>query len=247
MDVYDRMADLYDFIYSGDFDIEFYKEEADKITGPVLEIGCGTGRVMLELMKKGVDVEGLDISKEMLRILKNKAKMMGFSPKLYQADMRDFSLKKKYSMIIVPYRSFLHLQTDEDRLGALKKMHKHLRKGGKIMLHLYYPSDEETGYAQDFRLIDCDNFSIAGKKFHTFWYMKYSRLTRKAEYIIELHEGNKKVREFKMSIHFISYDNMKKLLRRAGFKRINAYADFTGNMVTPNAERGKEVIWVAGK
>ena len=246
MDVYDRIADLYDFIYSGDFDLDFYEEEAKKIKGPVLEIGCGTGRVMLELMKKGIAVEGLDISREMLRILKNKARMMGYSPKLYHADMRNFSLKKKYSLILVPYRSFLHLSTDEDRLAALKKMNSHLRKGGKIMLHLYAPSDEEITNANEFRPIDCDTFTIGSRKFHTFWYMKYSDRGKKAEYLIELHEGERKIKEFTMSIYFVAYENMKKMLRKAGFKKIVAYADFSDKTFSPG-EGAKEVIWVAEK
>ena len=246
MDVYDSMADLYDFIYAGDFDLDFYEEEAKKVSGPVLEVGCGTGRVMLELIKKGVDVEGLDISKEMLRILKNKARMMGYSPKLYHADMRNFSLKKKYSLILVPYRSFLHLSTDEDRLAALKKMNSHLRKGGKIMLHLYTPSDDEIYNANEFKPIDCDTFTIGSRKFNTFWYMRYSDRGKKAEYLIELHEGKRKIKEFKMEIYFVPYEDMKKMLKKAGFKKIVAYADFSDKTFTPS-EGAKEVIWVAEK
>jgi len=246
MDVYDSMADLYDFIYGGDFDIDFYEEEAKKAKGPVLEIGCGTGRVMLELIKKGITVEGLDVSKEMLRILKNKARMMGYSPNLYHADMRDFSLKKKYSLILVPYRSFLHLENDEDRLSSLKKMNAHLRKGGKLMLHVYNPSPEEINSSSQFKPIDCDTFVIGGKKFHTFWYTRYCDNGRRAEYLIELHEGSKKIKEFSMSIHFISYESMKKMLKKSGFRKITAYADFTNTPFTPD-ECSKEVIWVAEK
>jgi len=246
MDVYDRMADLYDFIYSGDFDLDFYEEEAKKAKGPILEVGCGTGRVMLELIKKGIAVDGLDISKEMLRILKNKARMMGYSPRLYHADMRDFSLKKKYSLIIVPYRSFLHLSTDEDRLASLKKMNSHLRKGGKIMLHLYVPSEDEITTANEFRPIDCDSFTIGSRKFHTFWYMKYSEKGKRADYLIELHEGDKKIKEFKMEIYFVPYAAMKKMLKKAGFEKIVAYADFSDKTFLPD-EGAKEVIWVAEK
>ncbi|MFH1221969.1 MAG: class I SAM-dependent methyltransferase, partial [Candidatus Micrarchaeota archaeon] len=97
MDTYAQMADMYDLIYAGDFDVDYYVREAKKTKGQVLEIGCGTGRVMLELLKQGVKVEGLDISADMLRILRNKAKALGLPAKVYKADMRKFDLKKKYS------------------------------------------------------------------------------------------------------------------------------------------------------
>ena len=246
MDIYDELAELYDLIYSGDFDIEFYEDEAKKLKGPVLEIGCGTGRVLLELLKKGIDIEGLDISKEMLKILKSKAKLLGLKPKVYKADMRKFSLKKKYSMIIVPYRSFLHLSTDKDRVAALKNMYNHLKKGGKLIIHVYNPSDEELEPAEDFKPIDLDNFDLDGEKFTAFWFMRYSKIGKKAEYLIELHDKTKKVKEFKMSIYFIGYDKMKKLLGKAGFKNTSAYSDFTLSFFTPGSG-AREVVWVAEK
>ena len=80
---FDNWAKTYDIVF-GKYraDIDFYLKEAKKVRGKVLEVGCGTGRVYLELLKNGVDVYGIDISGEMLRVLKKKAREMGIKPKV---------------------------------------------------------------------------------------------------------------------------------------------------------------------
>ena len=105
VDEFERWAEVYDIIY-GEYkdDIQFYSEVAQKSGGKVLEVACGTGRVYLEILKKGVDAYGLDISENMLGTLKKKAAVLGLKPKVEVADMRDFTLNRKFSLIIVPFR-----------------------------------------------------------------------------------------------------------------------------------------------
>ncbi|MEM4359631.1 MAG: methyltransferase domain-containing protein [Candidatus Bilamarchaeaceae archaeon] len=246
MDNYDEIADMYDLIYVGDFDIDFYEREAKEANGPVLEVGCGTGRVLLELLKKGIDIEGIDISKEMLRILKNKAKIRGLSPHVYYADMRDFSLKRRYGMIIIPYRTFLHLSTDVDRLATLKNIYKHLLPGGKVIIHVYNPSQPELETTNEFKPVDITKFRIGQDEITVLWYMRYSKPANEAKYLIVLYKGKKKIREFSMTLHFINYKKARALLKKAGFKNIMAYVDFTKRPYRSD-EFGKEILWVARK
>ena len=114
---FDKWAKFYDLIYGKRReDINFYRKEAKKTKGKVLEIACGTGRMYLEILKDGVDVYGIDISNNMLKALKKKAEKLQIKPKVYRADMRTFKLDKKFSLIIIPFRSFLHNLTVKDQL-----------------------------------------------------------------------------------------------------------------------------------
>jgi ubiquinone/menaquinone biosynthesis C-methylase UbiE len=102
MQNFEKWAKVYDSIY-GKYkdDIEFYRKEARKAKGKVLEIACGTGRIYLELLKDGIDTYGIDISENMLKVLKKKAKELGLKPKVKKADMRTFKYPHKFSLIII--------------------------------------------------------------------------------------------------------------------------------------------------
>jgi len=80
---FEKWAKVYDLIY-GKYknDINFYRKEARKAKGKVLEIACGTGRIYLELLKGGIDIYGIDISKNMLEVLKKKARKLGLKSKV---------------------------------------------------------------------------------------------------------------------------------------------------------------------
>ncbi|HEW93607.1 hypothetical protein DRN87_05015 [Candidatus Geothermarchaeota archaeon] len=143
MDDYDPWAEVYDLLY-GDYrdDIEFYKNEAKKIDGKLLEIGCGTGRVYLELLKEGIDIYRIDSSYKMLEKLREKARKPNLIPKVYQADMRNFKLEQSFKLIIT-FRMFLHNLTIEDQLSALKCCKEHLTRNGKLILNFFNPNPEK--------------------------------------------------------------------------------------------------------
>ncbi|RLG61466.1 hypothetical protein DRN84_03510 [Candidatus Geothermarchaeota archaeon] len=128
----------------GDYrdDIEFYKNEAKKIDGKLLEIGCGTGRVYLELLKEGIDIYRIDSSYKMLEKLREKARKPNLIPKVYQADMRNFKLEQSFKLIIT-FRMFLHNLTIEDQLSALKCCKEHLTRNGKLILNFFNPNPEK--------------------------------------------------------------------------------------------------------
>src|SRR5687767_7456823 len=89
-------GELYDLIV-GDLSycVDFYVDLARKAQGPVLEIACGTGRILLPCLQAGVDIDGLDYYAPMLETLRKKAAALQLSPRLYQADMGDFRLPRR--------------------------------------------------------------------------------------------------------------------------------------------------------
>ena len=118
---YDKWAHVYDIIYSQyKPDINYYIKKAVQTKGPVLEIGCGTGRIYLEALKRKADITGFDISPKMLKVLKNKASKLGLKPKVSCQDMKKFRYKKKFKLIIIPFRAFLHNITIQDQIDTLR-------------------------------------------------------------------------------------------------------------------------------
>ncbi len=121
-------------------DIPFYVALAKAARGPVLEVACGTGRVLLPMLQAGVDADGFDLHSGMLEVLRRKAAALGLKPRVLQADMRDFTMPRRYPLIVIPYRAFLHNLTTADELRTLRLCREHLDSGGRLVLDLFYPS-----------------------------------------------------------------------------------------------------------
>ena len=134
-------AELYDVIFAGyREDLDFYLSAAKQARGPVLDVGCGTGRVMIPCLQAGVDMDGIDLHAEMLAVLKRKAEALGLKPRVYQADMRDFTTPRRYALVIIPFNAFVHNLTTEDQLKTLRVCREHLELGGALTISLFHPS-----------------------------------------------------------------------------------------------------------
>jgi SAM-dependent methyltransferase len=141
-------ADLYDYVvpYHTRADIGFFVEAARASGGPILEVGCGTGRVLIPTARVGTDIVGLDLSPHMLQVcrerLKNEPEAVRSKTRLVQADMRHFDLGKTFKLVTLPFRPFQHLTTVDDQLSCLQSIHRHLVRGGRLILDLFNPSLE---------------------------------------------------------------------------------------------------------
>ncbi|MBN1170254.1 class I SAM-dependent methyltransferase [Candidatus Micrarchaeota archaeon] len=240
MNVYHEMARHYDLIYCDEYDIDFYLLEAKNARGPVLEVACGTGRIMLRLQKEGIDISGLDLSKEMLDILKSNAKELGIAPTVYHANMVDFQLDRKFNLIIVPYRSFLHLHPDE-REKALKNFHKHLNPGGRLIIHTYNVSEDEKNMTGDYHLFEHEDLEKNGKKYSIDWFLKYQ--SGSGSYRIVMILDGKEL-AYEMKIHYVSSKEMNGLLKKAAFRNIKQYCNFD---YSPYNDGCSEVVWIADR
>jgi ubiquinone/menaquinone biosynthesis C-methylase UbiE len=241
MEVYDKMAEYYDFIYGDEWDIGFYLNEARNARGSVLEVACGTGRILIALAKEGIDITGFDISQSMLDILKQKANEDGVDVDVYHANMVDFKIDKKFNLIIVPYRSFLHLSSEAERKAALKNFYEHLNPGGRLIIHAYNPSKDELLMSGKFHNFDTEEISRNGKRINLKWYLKYEPEDGAGNYKIVLEDGDKTI-EYGMKIYFVSEKQMKTLLERSGYKNIKNYCGFD---YTPFNESCREALWIA--
>ena len=141
-----RIAETYDAGMGAEADAmqdtQFYLELARETAAQgraVLEIACGTGRVILPIAREGIEVVGLDNAAAMLNIARRKAASDGVEVSWVEADMRDFDLARRFGLVIIPYRSFLHLLTDTDQQSCLAAVLRHLEPGGRFALNFFAP------------------------------------------------------------------------------------------------------------
>jgi SAM-dependent methyltransferase len=133
-------GELYDMVFGGfDFDREYYKRIAREAKGPVLEVACGTGRILIPCLEAGVEIDGLDLYPSMLDSLRRKSSLLELSPNLYQGDMRNFSLPRRYALIFIAFNGFVHATTTEDQLHTLRTCREHLVTDGVLVFNTYYP------------------------------------------------------------------------------------------------------------
>jgi SAM-dependent methyltransferase len=138
----DRIADVYDSMYqevqfSGDVSttVDFLASLAG--TGPVLELGIGTGRVAIPLVAAGVDVHGIDASEAMIEQLRSKPG--GGAIPVTIGDFRDFSLDATFSVIYVPFNTFFGLLTQDDQLACFRAVARHLLPDGVFVMEAFVP------------------------------------------------------------------------------------------------------------
>jgi len=133
-------------------DVDHYVEYFTGFPGKVLELACGTGRILLPLANAGVDIHGLDGSESMLRILKTKAKKDGIpNIQLHHQPMESFDLGTEFDTIFVTSGSFQLITEPDDVKSSLKCIHQHLKDGGAFVVDIFIPwasieQSESTGY-----------------------------------------------------------------------------------------------------
>jgi SAM-dependent methyltransferase len=144
---YDSIARLYDpWSRSVVEDVSFYVEEASRAApGPIVELGVGTGRIAVPVASAGISVIGVDSSAGMLDICREAGELAGVSG-LLDLRLGDYSkppVAGAVSLVLCPFRAYLHLHSDEQRLQALRAVHDLLVPGGRLVFDVFTPSEED--------------------------------------------------------------------------------------------------------
>ena len=141
---YDAIAELYDpWSASVVEDVAFYVEEARRSGGPVVELGVGTGRIAIPIAADGIRVIGVDSSRGMLDVCARRAALAGVALDQRVGDLRDPPVTERVPLVICPFRSFLHMQTDEDRHTALARVHDLLLPDGSFVFDVFTPGADD--------------------------------------------------------------------------------------------------------
>lgn len=138
------VADTYDLWFGDEpfSDQAFFRDHVRRNGGVALEIGCGTGRLLVPFLREGLDVEGVDASADMLAICRAKATKAAVSPRRHRQRMQDLDLATRYRTLFVPACSFQILADRAEALATLRRFHQHLEPGGELLISLAVPRRE---------------------------------------------------------------------------------------------------------
>ncbi|HWQ05173.1 MAG TPA: class I SAM-dependent methyltransferase [Longilinea sp.] len=132
---YGLMAERWAEFITDAREVPFFLHEIARFGQPVLDLACGTGRVLLPLLRAGIDIDGNDISRDMLHYCQTKATSEGFHLNLYNYSMHAFELPRKYKMIYI-CDSFGLAGSRENDLETLRRCYSHLEDGGALLLNI---------------------------------------------------------------------------------------------------------------
>jgi SAM-dependent methyltransferase len=259
MSDYDIYADVYDAQYWGyTEDIAFYVDEARQAKGPVLELACGTGRVLLPCAEAGALITGLDSSRAMLT--RCQEKLAVYSPevaarvRLLAGDMRAFQLSERFELIMIPFRSFLLLLTVQDQLQALATIREHLSDTGRLIFNIFVPNisliaarsgevGEPLTHFKEFLAPQTGHRIMMWDSRH---YRINEQLIENVFTYDEVDENGLVVRRYykPLKLRWMYRYETEHLLARSGFAVETLYGGFDRR---PFDEDSHEMIWVARK
>ncbi len=243
--------ELYDACYGWwKDDIPFYTGLARAAGGPVLEVACGTGRVYLPLLEAGVDADGFDLHPGFLAVLWRRAAARGLAPRVVQADMRDFTMPRRYALVVIPFRAFLHNLTTADELRTLRCCREHLEPGGRLVLDLFHPTFE--------RLVEPDGewrheldlvHPASGVPLSLWSRSARDRVNQTQHAEMELRElgegGEVRARHpHAVDLRWVYRGEMELLLRAAGFAGWEVAGGFDGRPLVKDTDL---MVWTAWK
>jgi SAM-dependent methyltransferase len=239
LDEYESTADFYDHVvpYHDRPDVKFFVDAARERGGPVLEIGCGTGRVLIPTARAGLDIVGLDRSPRMLSIcrshLDDEPESVRAKVQLVEGDMRAFALDRTFALVTIPFRPFQHLITVDDQLACLECIRRHLSDEGTLILDLFNPSLEHLvnrvigeEFAEEPEFTMPDGRRVIRR--HKTTAHDRSNQTTDVEliYYVTHPDGGTERRVHAFRFRYLFRFEAEHLLARAGFEVENIYSDY---------------------
>jgi len=251
-DPYAWEADLYDVTTAtvSEQDVPFYTALAADAGGPVLELGCGTGRVLLPCAAAAGSAVGVDVSPSMLARAATAAAAAGLGARveLHRGDMRTVRLERRFPLVIIPFRSLFHLPRDDDWLAALATVRAHLAPGGRFAANVFVPDPELIAARQD-------HHGLAGEVRHpdtgqrvVLWeHTSFDTVAQVAHRrrVTEVLNDSGLVLERRhrlLDVYFRHPNEVLYLLEAAGFTVDQLFGGFDGR---PPDSAAEELIWVA--
>ena len=254
--MYDQLeATLHDTFWEAEgagVELNLLEQFLSDYSGTAIELGCGSGRLLLPLLEKGYLIEGLDNSASMLKLCREQKGDL--EPVLHHMDMVDFDTEATYSAITIPAFS-LQLLPYPKLPDALANIHKHLHPVGGLYITLFIPWAEITGeLTEGEEFLDHETYLPDGKSakcYTTFEIKRISQqLTREHRY--ELCSEDGAILETSSSTHHLTWlwpREIFKLLTEPGFSIQKVFSDFDttkpcdedSQMVTIFAQKAEEL------
>lgn len=241
------VAAAYDRFFGAEpyWDQPFYERKLRANGGRALEVACGTGRLLLPLARDGLQAEGLDTSRDMLALLRSKARAMNLSPVLHEAPMQDFDLPRRYCTVFVPATSFGILVRPDEIDAALACFRRALAPGGEVLIPVSEASARSEAVPdwrerrkvilaeEDARVVVFERIGYEDGGRLQRWHLRFEvdRPGRPKEVFFRDHE----VRRY-------GADELRDLLQAAGFERIEVRRGYTGSR---SSDPGDDLVFSA--
>lgn len=231
---YGTIARFYDSEHTDKTDdIELYLALAAQTGGPIIDIGCGTGRVMLPLAQAGYEVHGIDNEETMLeRAVRHReandipAERMA----LHQGDVRTYDLDQQFKLVLVPYNGLMHFHTQEDQLAVLERLHDWTADDGLLVLDL--PNAGEVFATQESDALMVERTFLEPESGHLVMQQSTSYLDRTAQllYVKWIYDeiaadGTVKRTFAPLVLYYYFFSEITLLLRLAGFTVEGVFGD----------------------
>jgi ubiquinone/menaquinone biosynthesis C-methylase UbiE len=197
---------------------------------PALDVACGTGRLLLDYMQEGIEIDGVDISPEMISKARENADCLGLKPNLHAQAMQNLDLPRRYQTIIVPSSSFLHLTDVADIRAALKRFYEHLIPGGMLAMSLRVldPNPVEVDWEIDSEVTRPSDGALVRRWFRCHYDVK-NRLQHVEDRYEIIKDDQIVHSESYVSSPFLTWykcSEALEYLRQAGFSDVHAHSDF---------------------
>jgi SAM-dependent methyltransferase len=227
---YDAIARIYDpWSVSVTEDVQFYVAEAKRAGGPVVELAVGTGRIAVPTAAAGIRVIGVDSSLGMLDVCRERAELAGVA-ELLDLRLGDLSappVEERVRLVTCPFRSYLHLLDDDERLRALRAARSLLVPGGRLVFDVFTPAADDI------------------EETHGRWLEREPGIFERADWDTTARTLTLSVRgesgATTFTLAWLSPDEWSALLERAGFQVLGRYGWFDKRPY----KGGEDTVWVA--
>jgi SAM-dependent methyltransferase len=225
-------------------DLAMYSRLAEQYTGDILDIGCGTGRVLIHLAQEGYTVHGIDNDREMLDRLDHKLEMMPHLQEnitYYDGDVLTYEMDRQYSLILLTYNALMHFQDQDTQIQLLQQLRKWLADDGLLVIDL--PNAGDVFASQDTESILLERTFLEPESGHMVMLQSVSYLDRvtqvlHVDWIYDEIDGDGTVRRL-IAPHQLRYyfePEIRLLLQVTGF----AVDDIHGSTEEDPFEEGAE-------
>jgi len=211
----------------------FCKEVIGRFGQPVLDVGCGTGRLLLDYLGEGIDIDGVDNSPEMLELCREKARRLDLAPSLYLQEMVLLDVPRMYRTILVPSSSFQLLTDSADARQAIARFFHHLDPGGALVMPfmiLWKPGDSiQTDWEQRAERVRPDDGAIVRRQTRVRYDVP-NQLEHTEDIFEVVSDGRILEREHHRrspATRWYTQDQVDALYQVAGFRDIKIYSYFT--------------------
>ncbi len=237
----DDFARLFDAQYADyDSDLPFWRALAEEAGDPVLELGCGTGRILAALASAGHEVTGIERSPAMIAAARIRLATFGDRVDLHQADLRAFMLDRHFACALVACNTFAEL-TLEEAAAVLRRLHNHLAPLGRLGIELPNPDEALQPDADDDDILAAflepqsghpvqltAEQTVTPEQLRVDVHWRYDEL---------LPDGGVQRFEFPTTYYLRSEETMREMLHACGFTGVETFGDFDRRPLSPLSER----------